>query len=99
MASQISPKPVAEPGETPAAFQQRYIAWQTELGFVDFNQIILESLAKVLPEAADHPRDALPLITSGERFALRDLVMADPSIIGKTVRLNLLADGLRQLKA
>jgi phosphate transport system permease protein len=89
---QISPKPVAEPGESPAAFQQRYIAWQTELGFVDFNQIILESLAKVLPEAADYPRDALPLITSGERFALRDLVMNDPSIIGKTVRLNLLAD-------
>jgi phosphate transport system permease protein len=89
---QISPKPVAEPAETPAAFQQRYLAWQTELGFVDFNQVILESLAKVLPETADYPRDALRLVTSGERFGLRDMVMADPSVVGKTVRLNLLAD-------
>jgi phosphate transport system permease protein len=89
---QIGPKPVAEPGETPAAFQQRLLAWQTELGFVDFNQVILDALAKVLPESADHPRDALRLVTSGERFALRDLVMADPSVVGRTLRLDLLAD-------
>ncbi|MCB1982229.1 MAG: phosphate ABC transporter permease PstA [Rhodoferax sp.] len=88
----IVPKPVAEPGETPAAYQQRLQAWQTELGFVDFNQLILNALAKVLPETADYPRDALRLVTSGERFALRDLVEADPSIVGKTLRLPLLAD-------
>lgn len=88
----VAPKPVAEPGETPAAYQQRLQAWQTELGFVDFNQLILNALAKVLPETADYPRDALRLVTSGERFALRDLVEADPSILGKTLRLPLLAD-------
>ncbi len=88
----IGPKPAPEPAETPAAYQQRLQAWQTELGFVDFNQLILNALAKALPETADHPRDALRLVTSGERFALRDRVEADPSIVGKTLRLNLLAD-------
>ncbi|RVT52461.1 phosphate ABC transporter permease PstA [Rubrivivax albus] len=88
----IGPKPVAEPAETPAAYQQRLQAWQTELGFIDFNQLILGALAKVLPETAEHPRDALRLVTSGERFALRDMVEADPSIVGKTLKLNLLAD-------
>jgi phosphate transport system permease protein len=88
----IGPKPVQEPAETPAAFQQRMQAWQTELGFIDFNQLILNALAKALPETAEYPRDALRLVTSGERFALRDRVEADPSIVGKTLRLNLLAD-------
>lgn len=89
---QIGPKPVQEPAETPAAFQQRMLAWQTELGFVDFNELIVTALAKVLPEAAEHPRDALRLITTGERFALRDMVLADPTVVGQTKRLRLLAD-------
>ncbi len=88
----IGPKPAPEPAETPAAFEQRLQAWQTELGFVDFNQVILAALAKVLPETEQYPRDALSLVTSGERFALRDLVLADPSVVGKTLRLDLLAD-------
>ncbi|MCP5286698.1 MAG: phosphate ABC transporter permease PstA [Burkholderiaceae bacterium] len=88
----VGKKPVPEPAETPAANQQRLQAWQTELGFVDFNQLILNALAKALPETAESPRDALRLVTSGERFALRDMVEADPSIIGKTVTLKLLAD-------
>jgi len=88
----IGPKPVQEPAETPAEFQQRMLAWQTDLGFVDFNQVILDAIAKVLPESAEHPRDALRLVTSGERFTLRDMVQEDPSLVGKTVRLDLLAD-------
>ncbi len=89
---QIGPKPVREPGETPAAHQQRLLDWQTELGFVDFNEVILGALTKVLPEAAEYRRDALRLVTSGERFGLRDLVLDDPSVIGKTLQLKLLAD-------
>lgn len=88
----IGPKPVQEADESPAAFQQRMIRWQTDLGFADFNQVLLDALTKVLPEAADHPEDALALITSGEVFALRDRVAADPVIVGSTQRLHLLAD-------
>ena len=89
---QIGPKPVQEPGETPAAFEQRRLAWQTDLGFVDFNALLVQALAKHLPEAEQHPRDALRLITSGERFALRDMVVNDPGVVGQTRRLKLLAD-------
>ncbi|MCU0774625.1 MAG: phosphate ABC transporter permease PstA [Ideonella sp.] len=89
---QVGPKPEIAAGETPAAFQARLQQWQLELGFVDFGQLITKSIAKLIPEAAEHPDDALGLVTSGELFALRDLVVADPGIVGKTVRLNLLAD-------
>lgn len=89
---QIGPKPVAKPGESPAEFEQRMTQWQLDLGFVDFGQIIHQSIVKALPEAADYPDDTIGLVTSGEMFALRDLLVADPAIVGKTVRLKLLAD-------
>jgi phosphate transport system permease protein len=89
---EIGPKPVRRAGESPAQFEERMIDWESEFGFVDFNQLILNSIAAILPETADYPRDATRLVTSGERFALRDMVMRDPDLVGRTVKLKLLAD-------
>lgn len=89
---QIDEKPVRMAGETEAAFNQRMLAWQTQLGFVNFNRIILNAISKEIPEAPEYQRDAMRLVTSGERFALRSMVEEDPSIIGTTQRLWLLAD-------
>ncbi|MHA7879813.1 MAG: phosphate ABC transporter permease PstA [Saccharospirillum sp.] len=87
----IPDKPVRQSGETQAEFDQRYLGWQTQLSFVNFNRLITAALAQHIPEVVDYPRDAQPLVTSGERFALRALVEEDPSIIGTTQRLDLLA--------
>lgn len=89
---QISDKPVKQSGESDNAFNQRFLDWQTELGFINFNRLILESLKKTIPEGAQHQRDLQRMVTSGERFALRDMVAKDPSLIGKTLTLNLLTD-------
>ena len=88
----IDEKPVIQPNESEAEFNQRFLAWQTQLGFVNFNRIILNAIATEIPEAQEYPRDAMRLVTSGERFALRDMVQEDPSIIGTTQTLTLLAD-------
>ncbi|MFL7865304.1 phosphate ABC transporter permease PstA [Vibrio cincinnatiensis] len=88
----IEPKPIQGHNETSAEFHQRMLAWQSNVGMVNFNRIIMNSLVKELPEAARYQRDALRLVTSGERFALRDMIVNDPSLVGQTVRLNLLAD-------
>ncbi|EXJ09698.1 MULTISPECIES: phosphate ABC transporter permease PstA [Nitrincola] len=88
----IDDKPVRQSTESEAAFNQRMLAWQTQLGFVNFNRIILDSLEKVIPDAKAYQRDAMRLVTSGERFALRGMVEENPSIIGQTLKLNLLAD-------
>lgn len=88
----IEPKPVQLSGESAGEFQQRMLTWQGQVGMVNFNRIIVNSLAKEIPEAPRYQRDALRLITSGERFALRDMLVNDPSLIGKTLRLDLLAD-------
>lgn len=88
----VSEKPVKQAAETDNDFRQRDLDWQTELGFINFNRLITDSLRKVLPDADQYPRDLQRIVTSAERFALRDMVVADPGIIGKTLTLNLLTD-------
>ncbi|HEY0924067.1 phosphate ABC transporter permease PstA [Rheinheimera pacifica] len=88
----ISEKPVQAANESDNDFRQRDIEWQTEVGFINFNRLITDSLEKVLPDATQHRRDLQRLVTSGERFALRDMVVQDTSIIGQTRTLHLLTD-------
>ncbi|MDP4535446.1 phosphate ABC transporter permease PstA [Alkalimonas collagenimarina] len=89
---QISEKPVQRADESSNEFRERFLAWQGELGMINFNRLISDSLMQVLPDADQHRRQILRVVTSGERFALRDMVKDDPSIIGQTKRLNLLTD-------
>ncbi len=89
---QISDKPVQHTGESDNDFRQRSIAWETEVGFVNFNRLIIASLMTIIPDAKDYPRDLTRIVTSGERFGLRDLVLQDPGIIGQTRRVHLLTD-------
>jgi len=88
----IPAKPVQQAEESDNDFRQRDLAWQTEVGFINFNRLITDSLQKVLPDASKHRRDLTRIVTSGERFALRDMVVADPAIIGQTRTLHLLTD-------
>jgi phosphate transport system permease protein len=88
----IPPKPEQQPDESDNDFRQRDLAWQTQVGFVNFNRLITDSLQKILPDASKHRRDLARVVTSGERFGLRDMVVADPSIIGQSRTLHLLTD-------
>lgn len=88
----IEPKPERADGEQVADFNAREMAWLTELGFINFNKLITNSLEKIIPDAKSSPRDLQRLVTSAERFALRDKVAKDPSIVGSTQRVWLLTD-------
>lgn len=88
----ISDKPVQRPDETDNAYRQRDIEWQSELAMINFNRLIVEGLNKVLPDAGSHRRDVTRIVTSGERFALRQMVIDNPEIIGQTKSLHLLTD-------
>jgi len=87
----IPKKPVQEAGESDAAYKDRLISWQRRLVFVNWNKVIQNSLAKVLPAAADNARDAAGMVASGERVRLRDMVADDPSLIGTTKEVSLVA--------
>lgn len=88
----ISEKPVQQADETDNAFRQRDLDWRTEVGMINFNRLIIASLQDVLPDADNYRRDLQRIVTSGERFALRDLVINDPSIIGQRRTVYLLTD-------
>ncbi|MDP5149481.1 phosphate ABC transporter permease PstA [Rheinheimera baltica] len=88
----IPAKPEQQAEESDNDFRQRYLAWQTDVGFVNFNRLVTDSLQTILPDASKHRRDLARFVTSGERFALRDMVVADPSIIGQRRTLHLLTD-------
>lgn len=88
----ISEKPVQQTGESDNNFRQRYIDWQTEVGFINFNRLITDALQKVIPDVGSNTRDLQRIVTSAERFALRDMVVNDPSLIGQTRKLGLLTD-------
>ena len=88
----VGAKPVQRTGESPAQFQERYVAWQTEVGMVDWDALLVNSLIKKDPSLAAQ-RDELPSIyTDSESYRLRDMVLANPSLVGKTEDIKLLTD-------
>lgn len=90
---QIEPKPVQQSGETPDDYRQRELAWLTQVNMVNWNRILEDSIIRVAPDAANMSRrDVRRLITSGERFQLREMVAENPEMVGETRRLRLLAD-------
>jgi phosphate transport system permease protein len=88
----IDEKPIQRPAESGNDFRQRMIEWETQVGMANYNRLIFAALSKVIPDANQHKRHLGRIVTSGERFALRDRVVQDPSIVGQTLRLNLLTD-------
>ena len=85
-------KPAKKEGESPAHFQERYIAWQTEMGMVDWDALIVNGLIAKDPTIASRRDEIGSLYTSSETYRLRDLVLADPALIGQKKDLNILAD-------
>lgn len=89
----ISPKPQRQKGESAQEFDDRLQDWETELGLVNFNRLISAAIIPHLDEyQPSQSRFVTRLITSGERHALRQRVMEDPSIIGERRRLRFLTD-------
>ncbi len=48
----VGAKPVQKEGESPAQFQERYIAWQTEMGMVDWDALIVNGIIAKDPAIA-----------------------------------------------
>ncbi len=84
-------RPIAQEGQSLAAFQQDLHAWRNEVTAANWNRLIQQSLLAHIPDAK--PASKLrALVTSNERFRLRDMVLANPDLIGQTVTVDLLAD-------
>lgn len=88
----VDQKPERRPDEGASAFRERELAWMSQVGLVNWQQIIDEALKTELGEIESRQtRDLRALITSGERFALRDRFIEDPSLLGQTINVKMLA--------
>lgn len=88
----VSKQPVREPNETPAHFQERYVAWQTEIGMVDWDALIVNAIVKKDPALAAQKDELNSLYTSSEAYRIRDLFMANPALLSKSEEIKVLAD-------
>nr|MBL8455489.1 phosphate ABC transporter permease PstA [Zoogloeaceae bacterium] len=88
----VEARPVRAADENPQQFRDRELVWLNRLGMVNWNRIIEDTLITHLPDAAEKRPLVRQLVTSGERFKLRDMVAADPGLIGKRAQVELLAD-------
>jgi phosphate transport system permease protein len=86
------PKPVQRAGESPAQFQERYVAWQTEMGMVDWDALIVNGMIKQDPSLAAQRDELTSIYTDSESYRLRDMVFADPSLVGKTEEIKILTE-------
>ncbi|MEG0488374.1 MAG: phosphate ABC transporter permease PstA [Acinetobacter sp.] len=86
------PKPTQKVGESPAIYQERYVDWQTKMGMVDWDALIVNGLIAKDPSLESQRDELSNLYTSSEAYRIRDMVFKDPALIGKKVELNFLAD-------
>ena len=89
---EVGPKPVLAEGENPAQYEERFIEWQTEVGMVDWDALIINAMIKQDPQLEAQRDDLSYIYTSSEAYRIRDMVMNDPSLVGKTVDVKVLAD-------
>ncbi len=89
----IAPYPQQQPGQSEAGHEADVLKWRTALATLNWGRLIENSLLKELPPgAAKDGRGVQRLVTSGERFKLRDMVESNPALVGQTVPVTLLAD-------
>ena len=87
----IPPRPEQAEGQSAADFFDALLTWQRRLRTANWNRVLAASLAKVAPEAEENSRDAIGMFASNERTKLWEMLEKDPSIMGQTVRVPLVA--------
>lgn len=90
---QLEEKPVRASGESQSAFNERYSAWLSQAGLVNWQSLIDRAMEEALGVEVEprQLRDLRALVASGERFALREKFIKDPSLLGQTVEVKMLA--------
>ncbi len=68
----------AHKGETPAHYQERYVDWQTKMGMVDWDSLIVNGMIAKDPSLASQRDYLSSLYASSEAYRLRDMVFAGP---------------------
>jgi len=87
----VDEKPVRQSGQSPAESERARLTWERQVTMVNWNRIIEASIRKAAPQMEIDTRQALSIVETNGRFELRDMFVRDPSLLGQTVTVDLLA--------
>ncbi len=88
----IGERPQPRTGESPADYHQREIVWHGQLARINWQQLLVQGVQALYPDQRIEPRHARALFAAAERHRVRDMLAADPQLLGQTVTIDLLAD-------
>ena len=87
----VEPKPVQEEGQSPADHRRALLDWERQVTMVNWNRIIEAAIRDAAPGFEIDTRQALSIVETSARFLLRDRFVADPGLLGETIKVEMLA--------
>src|SRR5690606_22376679 len=88
----IDPAPQQAAGQSEADFRAARLAWERKVAMLNWNTVIEAALRKAAPEGFEiDSRQILTITETDARHRVRERFVADPSLLGKTISVDLLA--------
>src|SRR5690606_37388444 len=87
----VDKKPVRSSEQSPAEYAKEISAWERKVTMVNWNKVIEAAVRNAAPETTANSRAILSIVETNARFELRDMFVADPALLGKTVPVRMLA--------
>ncbi|MER2534958.1 MAG: phosphate ABC transporter permease PstA [Rhizobiaceae bacterium] len=87
----VEPKPVQSLDQTPADYRRAMQDWERQVTLVNWNRIVEQAVRAKAPDFQIDSRQILSIVENNERFRLRDRFVADPSLLGRTIPVTMLA--------
>jgi phosphate transport system permease protein len=86
------PAPVRAAGQSDADFEAVNLKWQRDLAMLNWNKVIEASLRAAAPAGYEiDTKDLLSIAETDARHEVREMFVADPTLLGKTVQVDVLA--------
>lgn len=88
----IDPAPEQAAGQSDADFRAARLAWERKVAMLNWNTVIEAALRKAAPEGFEiDSRQILTIPETDARHRVREIFVNDPSLLGQTVTVELLA--------
>ena len=88
----VGPAPTRQAGQSDADFRAAQLAWQRQLAMLNWNTIVEDAVRRAAPAGIEiDTRQILTVVETSERHTLREMFVRDPTLLGQTVEVSLLA--------
>jgi len=87
----VGERPTRTGNQSHAEYAKAVSDWERKMTMVNWNRLIEAAVREAAPDTKANSREILSIVETNARFELRDMLVADPTLIGKTVQVSLLA--------